>query len=86
MRVPEETVCIDLFPQNPFFTSLHLKSPVHVVPPLQVRSFTGCTDLDPASGPDPDPAFVNGPDPDSTFSSNKLHSVSLLMVLSRVGF
>ncbi len=30
MRVPEEPVCIDLFWQNPVFTSLHLKSPVHV--------------------------------------------------------
>jgi len=34
MRVPEEPVCIDLFRQNPVFTFLHLKSPVHVVPPL----------------------------------------------------
>jgi hypothetical protein len=32
MRVPEEPVCIHLFRQNPVFTSLHLKSPVHVVP------------------------------------------------------
>jgi hypothetical protein len=32
--VPEEQVCIDLFRQNPVFTSLHFKSPVHVVPPL----------------------------------------------------
>ncbi len=30
MRVPEEPVCIDIFRQNPVFTSLHLKSPVHV--------------------------------------------------------
>jgi hypothetical protein len=30
MRVPEEPVCIELFRQNPVFTSLHLKSPVHV--------------------------------------------------------
>ncbi len=30
MRVPEEPVCIDLIRQNPVFTSLHLKSPVHV--------------------------------------------------------
>ncbi len=35
MRVPEEPVCIDLFRQKPVFTSLHLKYPVHVVPPLQ---------------------------------------------------
>jgi hypothetical protein len=34
MRVPQEPVCVDLFRQNPVFTSLHLKSPVHVVPPL----------------------------------------------------
>jgi hypothetical protein len=33
MRVPEEPVCIDLFRKNPVFTSLHLKSPVHVVQP-----------------------------------------------------
>jgi hypothetical protein len=33
MRVPVEPVCIDLFRQNPVFTSLHLKSPVHVVQP-----------------------------------------------------
>jgi hypothetical protein len=30
MRVPEEPVCIDLIRQNPVFTFLHLKSPVHV--------------------------------------------------------
>jgi hypothetical protein len=33
MRVPEGSVYIHLFRQNPVFTSLHLKSPVHVVPP-----------------------------------------------------
>jgi hypothetical protein len=32
--VPEEPVCIDLFRQNPVLTSLHLKHPVHVLPPL----------------------------------------------------
>jgi hypothetical protein len=32
MRVSEETVCINLFWQNPVFTSLHLRSPIHVVP------------------------------------------------------
>jgi hypothetical protein len=32
MRGPEEPVCIHIFRQNPVFTSLHLKSPVHVVP------------------------------------------------------
>jgi hypothetical protein len=35
MRVLEEPVCIDLFLKNPVFTSLHLESPVHVVPPLK---------------------------------------------------
>jgi len=30
MRVPEEPVCVHLFRQKPVFTSLHLKSPVHV--------------------------------------------------------
>ena len=46
---------------------------------LQLRSFTGSNDLDPASEfrPDPDPVFVNGLDPDSTFSSNKLNFVLL---------
>ncbi len=39
MRVPEEPVCILLFPKNPVFTFLHLKSLVHVAPPL-VRA--GC--------------------------------------------
>jgi hypothetical protein len=34
MRVPEEPVRIHLFRKNPVFTSLHLKYPVHVVPPL----------------------------------------------------
>jgi len=34
MRVPEEPVYIHLFRQNPVFTSLHLKSPVYVVPSL----------------------------------------------------
>jgi hypothetical protein len=30
MRVPEEPVFVHLFRQKPVFTSLHLKSPVHV--------------------------------------------------------
>jgi hypothetical protein len=34
MRVSEEPVWIDLFLPNPVFTPLHLKSAVHVVPPL----------------------------------------------------
>jgi hypothetical protein len=34
MRVPEEPVCIDLFWQKPVITSLHLKYPVLVAPPL----------------------------------------------------
>ncbi len=33
MRVSAEPVCIHLFRQNPVFTSLYLRSPVHVVPP-----------------------------------------------------
>ncbi len=33
MRVSEEPVYIYLFRQSPVFTSLHLRSPVHVVPP-----------------------------------------------------
>jgi hypothetical protein len=33
MKVSEEPVCIHLIRQNPIFTSLHLRSPVHVVPP-----------------------------------------------------
>jgi hypothetical protein len=32
MRVSEEPVCINLFRQNPVFTSLHLRYPVLVVP------------------------------------------------------
>jgi hypothetical protein len=39
MRVPEEPVCIDLFRQKPVFTSLHLKYPVHVVPPQNSQLF-----------------------------------------------
>ncbi len=42
MRVPEEPVCIHLFRKNPVFTSLHLKSPVHVVPPLNVDVENEC--------------------------------------------
>ncbi len=34
IRVPVQPVCIDLFRQNPVFTSLQLKSLVHVVQPL----------------------------------------------------
>jgi hypothetical protein len=34
IRVSKEPVCIDLFRQNPVFTSLHLRFPVHVVPPM----------------------------------------------------
>ncbi len=34
-RVSEEPVHIYLFRQNPVFTSLHLRSPVHVVPPQE---------------------------------------------------
>ncbi len=39
MRVSEEPVCIYLFRQNPVYTSLHLRSPIHVVPPV-VRALT----------------------------------------------
>ncbi len=39
MRVPEEPVCIHLFGKNPDFSSLHLKSPFHVVPPLSDPSY-----------------------------------------------
>jgi hypothetical protein len=48
MRVPEEPVCINLFRQTPVFTSLHLKSPVHVVPPLN-----------PDTVPDPGPYYAS---------------------------
>ena len=45
MRVSEEPVCIYLFQQNPVFTSLHLRSPIHVVPPQAIcwtnRQFFG---------------------------------------------
>jgi hypothetical protein len=34
MRVSEKPVCIYLFLQTPVFTTLHLRSPAHVVPPL----------------------------------------------------
>ncbi len=37
MRVPEEPVCVHLFRQKPVFTSLHLKSPVHV---HRLRNYT----------------------------------------------
>ncbi len=36
MRVSEELVCFYLFRQNPVFTSLHLRSPVHLVPPQAI--------------------------------------------------
>jgi hypothetical protein len=38
MRVLGEPVCIYHFRQNPFFTSLHLRSHVYVVPPLSWQS------------------------------------------------
>ncbi len=37
IRVSEEPVCIYFFRQNPVFTSLYLRSPVHVVPPLEEK-------------------------------------------------
>jgi hypothetical protein len=39
MRVPEAPVCIHLSRKNPVFTSLHLKSPVHVVPPQESQEY-----------------------------------------------
>jgi hypothetical protein len=45
MRVPEEPVCINLFRQNPVFTSLHSKSPVHVVPTLSKERDSSCSIL-----------------------------------------
>jgi hypothetical protein len=51
MRVTEEPVCIDLIRQNPVFTSLHLKSPVHVhrlrkdLPPTSLFSIFRVTDF-----------------------------------------
>jgi hypothetical protein len=42
MRVPEEPVFIDLFRQNPVFTSLHLKSPVHVRRLFAVAAIKAC--------------------------------------------
>jgi hypothetical protein len=44
MRVSEEPVCIYLFRQNPVFTSLHFKSPFHVVLP---RNNYLCSHFDP---------------------------------------
>jgi hypothetical protein len=35
MKVSEESVCIYPFRQNPVFTFLHLRSPAHVLPPLE---------------------------------------------------
>ncbi len=37
MRVSEEPVCIELFRQNPVFTSLHLRSPDLVGPPIWIK-------------------------------------------------
>jgi hypothetical protein len=47
MRVPEEPVCMDLFRQNPVFTSLHLKYPVHVVPPQEEEKKPGIKPVPP---------------------------------------
>ncbi len=41
IRVSEEPVSINLFRQNPVFTSLHLRSPVLVLPPQGRYSETG---------------------------------------------
>ncbi len=43
MRVTEEPVWIHLFRQNPVFNSLHLKSPVHVLPPLKTGGAVSTT-------------------------------------------
>jgi hypothetical protein len=43
MRVSEEPVCIYLCRQNPIFTSLHLRSPVHVVPPQKWMYIMYCS-------------------------------------------
>ncbi len=46
MRISEEPVCINIFRQNPVFTSLHLRSPVYVVPPPNspgnLQKMSGC--------------------------------------------
>ncbi len=41
MRVSEEPVCICLFRHNPVFTSLQLRSSVHVVPPQRPEGKQG---------------------------------------------
>jgi hypothetical protein len=53
IRVSEDPVCIYLFRQKPVFTSLHLRSPVHVVPP-QFSKNSDC----PASDIDTNLPFV----------------------------
>ncbi len=51
MRVLEEPVCIYLFRPNPVFTSLHLRFPVHVVPPLVETEANGNTKSTNERGP-----------------------------------
>ncbi len=78
----QESVCtvrdfLTLAQNKPVFCPIF-----YLVTHLQLRLFTGFTDLDPASelGPDPDPVFVNGPDPHPTFFSNELNLGLLLRV------
>jgi hypothetical protein len=63
MRDPEEPVSIDLFRQNPVFTSLHLKNPVHVVPPL----------MDKVLNVELSMVWFGGPEPEANRSSHPHH-------------
>jgi hypothetical protein len=60
MRVSLEPVCIDLFRLNPVFTSLNLKTPVYVVPPvnLKVVSSIGETETRRANSIEEAQAFI----------------------------
>jgi hypothetical protein len=80
MRVPEEPVCIDLFRLNPVFTSLHLKSPVHVVPTLY--SLAECET--PQLPPLPTPAFtLTVSPPPGIFASANFFCISLYFRVRR---
>ncbi len=67
MRVSEEPICIYLLGQNPVFTSLHLRFPIHVVPP-QGRWWYTLTRRTPWLGP---PSTSASPDP--TRRSSSIH-------------
>jgi hypothetical protein len=67
MRVSEEPFCIYLFRQNAVFISLHLRSPVHVVPP-QARWWYTRTRRTPWPGP---PSISASPVP--TRRSSSIH-------------